>query len=717
MTKASSHSKSASKLLLLLFLGTFCAQVFSVRVASTSASLSSSSLSSNSYATGYTLSSVFPAALNWGCVNLETVADAYASAYTSALTYASDASTTTKSIIETTVSGIIQGLVTLAAGDAAESNACLGNFAGSYITSDIDECSAMLLPDSSEYSVMSFNVPIPAGVCSSAPDMTMASFCLAIGKYGNLPSISIQANSGTLSCLSTAATGGVGYALSTAIEAGLDQVSLGVSLTSSFVKSTTIYTGSVESVQISGNYYDYLSLEIDPEKFSLPDIFEITGSATRVVKVTDSAETWISKLSTASNVKDVATTLFGDISMLAALELDLNVALSSKTGGLLPDLGPYEMGTATLYATTSTSTLESGQTLKPGVYTYVAANNILPSLMSTIASSVIEKVSGVLDTILSDLGISVSKIISNLAPTKSGSSNAFGFLVNTEEISLYVQTFLGPIDIIAPSGTTVSVQCYFKYNNNKFSCKFNLGAITKFFTGLVSDAVWVIKKADAFFDEAGTTIAFAEKQLAAFTNKALQTTANNIKSGATKVTGYATDAAAWAEKAIYQCGYQTFTDAVKCGADIVTDAAKCGTDYITDAAKCGADMVTDAAKCGTTWVTDAAICGYETVTDAAKCGTDFVENAAICGTETITNALKCGTDTIKNCIKNIFKGKFSCSTSQKAKTCTVSKSCNVPKTCKITASCNAPKTCSIAKSCNWPKTCSVAKTCNIANNC
>ena len=690
-----SQMPKTSKILLFVLLGTLFTQTLCVRLNSDSTSSLSSSLESDS--TGTTLSAVFPTELDWGCINIHTIA----SSFTNALTYFSGANSVTQSIIDTTVNTIVNGLLNNdVTGDVASSGACLGNFAGSYITSNIDECSAMLLPDSSEYSVLSFNVPVAPGTCSAEPEITMAAFCVAMGHANGLPSLSIQANAGALSCIATAAGSGVGYAIGTALEAGLDTVSLGVSLTASFVKSTTLFTGKVENVEISGNYYDYMSLEVDPETFGLPEVFEISGSATRVIKVVDNAATWVNKLSTASNVKDVATALFGDLSMLVAIEAGMTLALAGQTYGLLPDLGPYQLGLGTLYATTSPTTLESGQNLKTGVYAYVAANNILPLLMSDIATTVINKVGGLLNTILKEFGISISQILKNLTPKASSGSNEFGFMVNTEEIGLLVQTSVSAITTIIPSNSKVKVQCTFKYKNAKFSCKLELGAISKFFTGLISGATWVIKEAAEFFDETGKAIAFVEQQLGEFTDKALQTTANNIHSGALVVAGYSTEAAAWAEEAVYHCGKKTVTDAAKCGASTVTDAAICGTDYITDAGKCGTSVVTDAAKCGTSWVTSGSQCGYETVTDAAKCGT-----------QTITDGAKCGYDTVKECVKNILKGKFKCSTKSKAK------SCKVPKSCQIEASCSVPNTCSIPKSCNWPKTCDIANTCDIAIDC
>ena len=45
-----------------------------------------------------------------------------------------------------------------------------------------------------------------------------------------------------------------------------------------------------------------------------------------------------------------------------------------------------------------------------------------------------------------------------------------GLLVNTEEISLFVQTYIGHLDMIAPFDTTMSIQCNYKYSNDKFSC-------------------------------------------------------------------------------------------------------------------------------------------------------------------------------------------------------------------------------------------------------
>ena len=70
--------------------------------------------------------------------------------------------------------------------------------------------------------------------------------------------------------------------------------------------------------------------------------------------------------------------------MLVALELEFTLALENLTNGLRPDMGPYTL--ATLYATASTTTLKSGQPLKPGVQSYVAANDILPEMITEICN-------------------------------------------------------------------------------------------------------------------------------------------------------------------------------------------------------------------------------------------------------------------------------------------------------------------------------------------
>ena len=644
---------------------------------------------------GYSLSSVFPSSLNLGCLDISAVANSL----TSAVSTLANAGSQTKSIIDGTITTIVNGLLSSdLTGDIASSSVCVGNFNGSYITDEIDACSAMLLPEDAHFSVISFTLPIPGGVCAAQPGIEIASFCVAMGKYNDLPSLSIQANAGAISCLATAAGSGIGYAIGTALSAGLDEVSVGVSLTSSFQAKTKLFTGRrVEDVEILGNYYDYVSLSLGPESFGLPDVFEISGSATRMVKVVDNAATWISKLNNAQNIQDVATGLFGDISFLAVYEADLKLKLSGKTGGLLPDLGPYKLGKGTIYATTFLSTLESGQALKPGVYTYVTSTNLLPLVISDILSSILKKTGGVLNTVLRPFGLSISDIIRKITPDPDEASerNAFGFMVNTDEIGILVKTTVSGISPLIPSNSKISLQCTFKYSGSKFSCKLDLGSLSKIFTAVISGATWVIKQAVELFDETGKAIAFVDKQLSAFTDAALDTTAANIKKGLIVVAGYASEAAEWAEKT--ECGYQMVEDAILCGTGTVTDSVLCGSDYITDAAKCGADAVSDAARCAAGYVTNGVNCGVAAITDATKCGFDTVADGA-----------KCGFDMVKSCVKNIFKGKFKCDLKKKAK------KCKIPKSCNIEVSCEPPPTCSIAKSCDWPKTCTIPLKCPIS---
>lgn len=640
---------------------------------------SSSSPSSKGY---YILSSVFPNELNLGCLNINNVA----SYLTRAVTYLSNAGDVTKSIIDSTVNTIVTALLNNPlTGDVASTNACLGNFDGSYITNEIEECSAMLLPDESRYSVISFNIPIPGEICSAKPDITMASFCAALGHYKGLPSLSIQANAGTLSCITTAAGSGVGYVIGTALEAGLEAVSVGESLTSSYVKTASIFTGKIENVQISGNYYDYQELGIDAERFSLPEVFEISGSATRVLKVVDNAATWVNKLSNAKGVKDVALDLFGDLSMLVALEVEMTLALAQQTLGWLPDLGPYRLGLGTLFASTYPTTLESGQTLKRGVYTYITANDVLPTVNAEIMDTVMNKASGIFNTILKEFDLSVSSITKNAMPGGLP-INQFGYMVNTEEIGLLVQIPVSAIPPLILTNSRATIQCTFKYNNAKISCNLKIGSISKFFTGFISGAAWVIKEAKEFFDETGKAIAFVDKQLGAFTDEAVATTAKNIKNGVTVVAGYTTEAAAWAAAAV-ACPSKIVTDAEKCG----TTSIQCGTEYITDAIKCGEKTVTDAVICNTEWVTSGTRCGTKIVTDAAKCGMKTITDGAICGFKTGWN-----------CVSSLF-------TKCKAK------SCDVAASCPIDLSCEVPKTCNVTLSCDWPKYCPVANTCAIDN--
>lgn len=140
-------------------------------------------------------------------LTIDTIADYL----TSAISYVSGASSIVQTIIDTTISTAIDGI--LASGliaDFDDSEACLGNFEESYITNKIEGCDAMLFSDSSDCSIISFNSPIFAGICTTNENITAASFCLAIGKYGSLRSISIKANSGTLSCLTAADSSGAG---------------------------------------------------------------------------------------------------------------------------------------------------------------------------------------------------------------------------------------------------------------------------------------------------------------------------------------------------------------------------------------------------------------------------------------------------------------------------------------------------------------------------
>ena len=49
-------------------------------------------------------------------------------------------------------------------------------------------------------------------------------------------------------------------------------------------------------LEISGNYYDYASIQLLSADYGLQgDLYTITGSATRVIKVMDNAATWVSK--------------------------------------------------------------------------------------------------------------------------------------------------------------------------------------------------------------------------------------------------------------------------------------------------------------------------------------------------------------------------------------------------------------------------------------
>ena len=376
--------------------------------------------------------------------------------------------------------------------------------------------------------------------------------------------------------------------------------------------------------------------------------------------------------------------------MLVAIEVEMTLGLAQNTFGFLPDLGPYQLGLGTLFATTSPTTLASGQNLKAGVYTYVTGTDILGDVIADIISAVLNKAGGVFNTILKNFGVSVSAIVKALAPTSAIEKNEYGFMVNADEMTLLAAAIVGHINALIPGGSRVSIQCTFRYKGEKFSCKMDLGGITQLFIGLIQGATQVIKGAKEFFDETGKTIAFAEKQLGGFTDEALQTTANNINKGVTVVSGYANEAAAWAKKR--KCGYQLVNDAKTCGTEVVTDTASCGSDYVTDAAKCGQQAITDAVKCG-----------MDSVTSAAKCGTKTIESAAQCGMDTIKDGARSEYDMVKNCVASFGTN------------CKTAKSCQVPASCKIPLTCNVPKTCNIPKSCDWPRTCTVAKTCAIDN--
>ena len=180
---------------------------------------------------------------------------------------------------------------------------CAGDFDAADITDPPDDlymverCGDLPLAtrNSAEWSVFAIHVDLPAGlsgsVCEGLANAVTIDACFAISTCDVLPSVAFTMGSGILSCLTAQAgveTSGITTVISYALEAGLNFMGWGLSLTNAFEVSIPLYNGfELFDYAASPTIFDRYSLAIDSGKLhdALDGYFELSGTMTRGISI------------------------------------------------------------------------------------------------------------------------------------------------------------------------------------------------------------------------------------------------------------------------------------------------------------------------------------------------------------------------------------------------------------------------------------------------
>ena len=409
--------------------------------------------------------------------------------------------------------------------DFLESNICTGNFKGDYEFSDYEGvCQDLPLNEDLSWTVFGFAVDV--GVLSpfhsfcpgaTADSSTFASFCMAIAKDCNyLPSFVFSVTPVLFKCQPfdsalAASSAGASKVVTETLSVALESYTFGISVTNSFTRTFTIFSGSdIVDFTAPGALYSSGKFAISTDAIpNVPEFFAFGGEAVKMISisgVSDGVNKAISELKKAPKegpekaltaVKKLARSL--DFALLYNIKLTLKFEFSKipKLGSVLPDSEEFEIGEASLYATTGSVTSGS-DVLKPGMYMYTSGNigNILKELLRYALKFAGEILNSLPDWI--PIGL-IDFDASQLADKIKTNGNADDFGVGFATIVPNVQAVIllrAPL-IISELGF-VELKCTIDLDDAKFKCSVKFKGISKFFAAigeaLEEGVLWVAKQ-------------------------------------------------------------------------------------------------------------------------------------------------------------------------------------------------------------------------------
>lgn len=346
-----------------------------------------------------------------------------------------------------------------------------------------------------------------------ASDGTFASFCVAIAKDCNSkPSVVLSVSPDLFKCqpfdtVLTAATGGVSKIVVDGLSEVVDSVTLGISRSNSFISEFTLYNGDkIISFTAPGAVYASGEFKISQDVIpKVPKFFEFSGQATKMISiegVDDAVTRFVSAFQGHStNPERALQELKSSVSqidygMLFNVKLNMKLKFSSlkNVSDVLPDSDAFQIGEATVYATTKR--VESGSNVvKAGLYMYagVGPGAIIKGLMRYALSFAVK----ILDVLPGwvPLDFDVSSLADKIKTTGNLNDFEFAFatIIPDDKALLMIRAplidrALGFIKIECSIGLTkANLRCIVQTNIGKKL----FGAIAKTFE---RGALWVAKE-------------------------------------------------------------------------------------------------------------------------------------------------------------------------------------------------------------------------------
>ena len=492
---------------------------------------------------------------------------------------------------------------------------CLGDFTGETISEKVEfenaECRNIPLNSESTYGVVSlaaFNVP-----CN---DLVTVSACMIFDQEGTA---AIAFNGDLMGCAISLT--GVGKIFQPFLKF-IGAMGFGVSINKKFEKDFDVCynsNGSVACGQRTAKAHFLFVLNLALPNFKvgskdLKEYLELNATITYMIdlgNVTSTISSLVSSLFNSSSTCETKSGLIRTIRNLGAeytmtIDGKLTLQLAKHTNGFLPNLD-FELFSTVLVVTTG-----SGSTgLGAGIYLHLKSN---------LVEAIYKVFKSFMDRFLDLFGVSMPSI--NLGSLDSS-------------MGLFIDTTMFGMKIGFPG---ISLECYFKFDGAKGSCKFN----QNIFTALLEAAKWVIKKATKLFEETGATIAEFGSNTVDFAKDASKAVANWSTSKAKLVAREATKIA------------NTVANAGESAAKEVLSAMVNMNEAIDEIRYMTAKYI-DKAISGVVGFANSAVSDIKDVAGEAANFAVSVAGKALNVATNVGNAISSGVSTAGNEIKKFFK--------------------------------------------------------------
>lgn len=262
-------------------------------------------------------------------------------------------------------------------------------------------------------------------------------------------------------------------------------------------------------------------MKISPKSINLPEVIELSGSATQMIGIkaeVSEVKEIVDSLSSADAeggidaLMDLLESV--DFSILNQLVLFMQFKFSTlgKSGGpkksdalslALPDSNKFEIGTASMFATTYK--ISSGNDdLEPGLYMYASASpvNIIKELLRYALSFTASILDFLPDWLPDDLiDFKAEDLVDNIKT--SGTSNgdfAVGMAFTAGKLRIMLK-----FPLIIDELGYIKLECTIDFDDGSFKCKvqtkFNLQIFGAIADALEDGVLWVAKKLDKFADD------------------------------------------------------------------------------------------------------------------------------------------------------------------------------------------------------------------------